>query len=152
VEAVIYCEAPVAAKTHRAVAAVMDWALVLAAYAVFMLGFILWGGHVSLGRPGLIGFGGMFLVIAFAYGAIWAIAGCETAGMRWAQLRLITFDGFPPERNQRIHRFIAACMTYGTVAGLLWPLGDEESLGWPDHISRTFLTPLDTGSHVIRQR
>jgi len=72
--------------------------------------------------------------------------------MRWTHLRLITFDGFPPERRQRLMRFASACLSRFTILGLAWALADEESLGWPDHISRTFPTPYDTESQILLRR
>ena len=51
-------------------------------------------------------FGAMFLMIGFTYGLLFAWAGTETPGMRWTQLRLTTFDGFPPDRRQRLVRFV----------------------------------------------
>ena len=57
------------------------------------------GGQFELTRTNLTIFGAMFLMIGFTYGLLFAWAGTETPGMRWAQLRLTTFDGFPPDRQ-----------------------------------------------------
>ena len=95
-------------------------------------------------------FGAMFLMIGFTYGLLFAWAGAETPGMRWTQLRLTTFDGFPPDRRQRLVRFGASCLSRCTLLGLLWSLADEESLAWHDHISRTFPTPRDSRTLVFR--
>jgi uncharacterized RDD family membrane protein YckC len=95
--------------------------------------------------------GGLPLV-GFAYGAMWAVVGAETFGMRWAQLRLLNFDGFPPEPKQRALRFAASCLSYLTCGlGHLWALADEECLTWPDHISRTFPTPRGLEDRVFRR-
>jgi uncharacterized RDD family membrane protein YckC len=144
VEAVIYCEAPVATTLHRAVASALDWSLVLLGYGLFLLGFGLLGGQFELTKSNLTVFGAMFPVIGFTYGLLFAWAGAETPGMRWTQLRLTTFDGFPPDRRQGLVRFGASCMSRCTLLGLLWSLADEESLAWHDHISRTFPTPRDS--------
>ena len=152
VEAVIYCEAPVATPTHRAVAAAIDWSLVLIAYGLFLLTFHLCGGEFLLNRSNLMVFGAAFLLVSFAYGCYWTVAETETAGMRWTHLRLITFDGFPPERSQRLLRLTGACLSRCTGLGLLWSLADEESLAWQDHISRTFPTPQEAESRIFRRR
>jgi uncharacterized RDD family membrane protein YckC len=152
VEAVIYCEAPVATRLHRAVAASLDWSMVLIAWGLFLLVFKLAGGSFVLSRPNLFVFAASLGLMAFTYGLVWAIAGSETAGMHWARLRLITFDGFPPEPRQRLLRFGGSCLSLCTVLGLLWSLGDEESLTWQDHISRTFPTPLESESQVFNRR
>jgi uncharacterized RDD family membrane protein YckC len=140
VEARIYCEALVAAPLHRAVAAAMDWAMVLIAYGFFLLAFRLLGGRVFLTQANLVVFGIALLLIGFTYSLLPAIACTETLGMRWARLRLTTFDGFPLEPRQRILRMLGSCLSVCSAVGLLWSLVDEESLAWQDHISGTFPT------------
>jgi uncharacterized RDD family membrane protein YckC len=152
VEAVIYCEAPVATPLHRAVAAAIDWSIVSIAYGLFLAMFHFCGGTFDWNKGSLLIFGAAFLLLGFTYGGFFALAGTETAGMRWAQLRLITFDGFPPEPRHRIIRFVGACLSRCAVLGLLWSLADEESLTWQDHISRTFPTPYELDSRVFRRR
>jgi len=150
VEAVIYCEAPVATTLHRAVACALDWSMVIIAYAVFLGVFSGLGGQFELTRANLSMFGGMFLLTGFTYGFLFAWAGSETPGMLWAQLKLTTFDGFPPDRRQRMVRFIASSLSRTTLLGLLWSLADEESLAWHDHISRTFPTLRDSRTLMFR--
>jgi uncharacterized RDD family membrane protein YckC len=152
VEAVIYCEAPVATTLHRAVAAALDWSMVLIGYGLFLTAFHLMGGEFALTKSNVVVFGAMFLLIGFTYGLLFSLAGAETPGMRWTQLRLTTFDGFPPEPRQRLVRFAAASLTRCTLLGLLWSLADEESLAWQDHISRTFPTPREVDTLVFRRR
>jgi uncharacterized RDD family membrane protein YckC len=152
VEAVVICEAPVAVPLHRAIAAAFDWSMVFLGYGLFVLGFQLAGGHFIPGKANLMLYGGALLVIAFIYGLLWTLAGTETAGMRWAGLRLITFEGFPPEPQQRVLRFLGSCLSFCTVVGMLWSLADEESLTWQDHISGTFPTPVASESQVFCRR
>jgi len=152
VEAVIYCEDPVASRLHRAVAAGLDWSMVLLAYGLFLAIFKLGGGEFAFDKANLLLVGGVLPLIGCIYGLIWAIAGQETAGMRWVNLRLTTFDGFPPERSQRMMRFAGSCLSLCTVVGLLWSFADEESLAWPDHISETFLTPRRVDSQIFHRR
>lgn len=152
VEAVIFCEAPVATPFHRAVAAALDWAMVLAGYGLFLLAFFLAGGEFVPTRHNVLMFGATLLLMAFTYGLFWTIAGTESAGMRWTRLRLTTFDGFPPEPRQRALRFAGSCLSVCTVLGLLWSLADEESLTWQDHISRTFPTPLASDSQIFHRQ
>src|SRR5262245_58025398 len=151
VEAVIYCDAPVAHVLHRAVAAAIDWSLVMLGVGLFLLIFRMLGGPIVLSKPNLPIFGGAIALIAFMYGLTWALAGAETLGMRAARLRLITFDGFAPEPRHRALRFLGSCLGYTTMLGLLWSLADEESLGWQDHISRTFPTYKEFDQQTFRQ-
>jgi uncharacterized RDD family membrane protein YckC len=114
--------------------------MVLIAYGFFLLVFCLLGGQVVLNKTNLLAFGGALLLIGFAYSLLPAIACTETPGMRWARLRLTTFDGFPLEPRQRVMRMLGSCLSVCTAVGLLWSLVDEESLAWQDHISGTFPT------------
>lgn len=152
VEAVIFCEFPVATTLHRAVAAALDWSMVLIGYGLFLGGIHQLGCSLTLSKSTLPIFGGMFFVLAFIYGLCFAIAGADTPGMVWTRLRLTTFDGLPPELRQRLGRFAAAGLSRCTLLGLLWSLADEESLTWHDHMSRTFPTPRDAESVVFRRR
>ncbi len=143
VEATIFCEDPVATTWHRAIAAALDWSMVLIGYGLFLLVFHLMGGTFALhNNINLMVFGGMLALIGLAYGALWTVAGRDSAGMRWAQLQITTFDGHSPEPRQRILRFAGSCLSLCTVVGLLWSLADEESLAWQDHMSCTFPTPI----------
>ena len=95
VEAVIFCDDPVASSLHRAVAAGLDWSMVLLAYGLFLLVFRLAGGEFVFDKASLLMIGAVLPVLGCLYGLTWAIAGKETPGMRWANLRFTTFDGFP---------------------------------------------------------
>jgi hypothetical protein len=70
-----------------------------------------------LTKPNLLIFGGALLLVGFTYGLFFAIAGTETAGMRWTCLQVITFDGFPPDGGQRLLRFAGACLSLSHAAG-----------------------------------
>ncbi len=153
VEAAICCEFPVATLAHRAVAAALDWSMMLIGYALFLGAFYLAGGDFVLTRPNVIAFGTAYVFIAMFYGMTWAFAGTETPGMRWAHLRLSNFDGFPPERHQRFLRCVTGWLSvFAAGIGVLWALADEENLAWHDHISRTFPTLRDTGSSPVVRR
>jgi uncharacterized RDD family membrane protein YckC len=152
VDAVIYCEAPVASTLHRAVASAIDWSMVLLGYAAILTVFHFVGGAFVLTKTNLTVFGGVFLLVGFTYGIIFSLAGAETLGNHCAQLRLTTFDGFAPELKHRLLRFGSACFIRCTLLGLLWSLADEESLSWIDHISHTFPTPREAETLVFRRR
>jgi uncharacterized RDD family membrane protein YckC len=152
VEAVICCEASPPIAQHRALAAAIDWAMVLLGYGLFLAVFWFCGGAFVLTRSNLLIFAGALLLVGFTYGLFFALAGTETAGMRWTCLRVLTFDGFRPDGMQRMVRFLGACLSLSTVVGHLWCLADEEGLTWTDHISRTFPTPRGWDSQVFRRR
>jgi uncharacterized RDD family membrane protein YckC len=152
VEAVIVCEAPVATPLHRAVAAAIDWSVVLIAYGLFLGVYFLCGGEFVANKLNYMVFGASLLLIGMAYGLTYTIAGSETFGMKCAQLKLVTFDGFKPDGKQRVLRFAGSCLSLSIGLGLLWSIWDEESLGWQDHISRTFPTPREVESLTFHRR
>ncbi len=149
VDAVIFCDEPVAPKAHRAVAGALDWSVVALGYAAFLAVIRIGCGPIQLTKTNAAVFMGMLFVVGMAYGLICTIAGSETPGMRWTQLHITTFEGFAPDRKHRWMRLAGSCLSFCTLAGLLWIFADEEGLTWQDHISRTFPTPRRWGSRVI---
>ena len=141
VEAVIYCDAPVATTLHRAVACGLDLSMILIAMGLFVLTFHICGGELVLTKKTIPYFAGAFACVSLFYGILWVLAGSDTAGARWTGLRLINFDGAPLDRRERFFRFAAACLSFGAAGlGVAWSLADEESLTWHDHMSKTFPT------------
>jgi len=142
VEAVIYCDSPVATPTHRAVAFAIDFALVVMAISVFVVTFSLCGGQFEKMNLGVeLGFAGAFACVALFYGILAALTGAESPGARAVGLRFINFDGSPIDRRERTLRFGCACLSFLAAGlGVLWALADEESLTWHDHMSKTFPT------------
>ncbi len=151
VEAQIYCDAPVATRLHRAVAAGLDASMVVIAYGLFLLVYFLCGGGFALERTCILMLGGALPLLGMVYGLMWCWAGRESAGLQWTRLRLLTFEGFPPDRKQRLWRFAGSCLSLFTLLGLAWSMLDEESLGWQDHISRTFPTPIALDEQILRR-
>lgn len=136
-----YSKAPVAIPLHRVMAAMLDFSLVL--ISVGMVAILL---YVMLGRDFVEGstlsfFALMGAFFALGYKLMWALAGVESPGLRWTQLRLLTWDGSEPSREDRLRRLAWGCVSVLPAGlGLLWALVDEETLSWHDHSSKTFLT------------
>jgi uncharacterized RDD family membrane protein YckC len=137
----IYCDAPVAVPVHRAMATAIDCSMVLLAVALFLS--ILWLADVrpvfdSITLP----FYALAIGVTFGfYQLMWALAGMDSVGLRWAGLRLVTFEGDLPDRERRLWRLIALTISAVPLGmGLLWALVDEERLAWHDHMSKTFPT------------
>ena len=152
VEAVIYCDAPVATLTHRVLAAALDGAMILIGFALFLSAFFYLGGEVAWNAWSLVGFTVAFASIALFYGLLWLLAGADTPGKQWTRLRLINFDGYSPEPAQRALRFLGVCLSFSAASlGLLWAMVDEETLAWHDHISKTFLTFREIDTNFYRR-
>jgi uncharacterized RDD family membrane protein YckC len=150
---VIFCDAPVASQPHRVISAALDWSIVVIAYGIFLAVYRLMGGEFVLNKGNVALLGAVLPLFGLLYGLMWAWAGKEPVGMQWAKLHLLTFDGFPPDRKQRLMRLAGSTLSLVTGGlGLLWALVDEESLGWQDHISRTFPTPAALDEQVLRRR
>jgi uncharacterized RDD family membrane protein YckC len=153
VEAVIDCDAPVAAPMHRACAAAFDGSMILIAWGLFLTVFHLIGGSFPATKPMILIMGAAALLIAMFYGFVWVCAGGRSPGMRAFSLTLINFDGYPPDGASRWLRYLGACLGYCAGGlGLLWALLDEESLAWHDHISKTFPTFHGPETSFVRRR
>jgi uncharacterized RDD family membrane protein YckC len=143
-DGVIYCDAPVAVPAHRAMAAAVDASIVLMALAVFGIIFRLAGGAFVLDAKTAPIFLAAAAGVVVFYRVLWCLADGDSAGQRWAHLRLVNFDGQRPTRTQRFYRLASGLLSFLAAGiGLLWSLVDEETLTWHDHISKTFPTPVN---------
>ncbi|MEZ5351070.1 MAG: RDD family protein [Bryobacteraceae bacterium] len=136
---------PVAVPLHRVLAGLLDASMVIAAVMLMTITVHMLIGLSFLGGFWLPALAGSTLLATVGYKLLWIWAETESPGLRWVQLRLVNFDGNPPDRQQRLERFgwsgvslLAGCL------GLVWALVDEESLTWHDHSSKTFLTCFST--------
>ena len=141
-------DVPVAIPTHRMLAAAVDLSIVVLSLGLFLgvyagLTVLLSGtSDIVIDRTTMPLLGGITLVFSLFYRFLWCLANGDTPGMRFAGLRLVDFDGRPPDREQRCVRQIAAILSLAAAGlGLVWALVDEENLTWHDHISKTFPTP-----------
>ncbi len=143
-DSVIYCDAPVAIPVHRVMAAALDGSVIVIALAIFGLVFRFMGGAFVLNHQTLPMFAGAVGGVVVFYRLLWCLANGDTAGQRWARLRLVDFDGRAPDRAQRFYRTVSGFLSLAAAGvGLLWALVDEETLTWHDHISKTFPTPAE---------
>jgi hypothetical protein len=153
VDAQVFCDSPVATPTHRFVAAAIDAAFIMLGFGATVLVFMLLGGSFGAGKMFWMGLGGTLGLVSAFYGLVWAIAGTETAGMRFTDLQLITFDGFPLDGRNRALRVASSWLSFCSGGlGVIWAVADEESLTWHDHISKTFPTIRETPRSFVKQR
>ena len=129
-----------APATLRLMALVVDGALIA--------GSLLAAAMVAATRasvlPGLrateIGLALGFVAAAILYQMLFFTLGRATPGMKYAQIRLMTFDGMTPVRAERYKRMAALMVSVLPVGlGLAWALFDEDHLSWHDRLSRTYL-------------
>jgi uncharacterized RDD family membrane protein YckC len=139
----IGCGVRAAVPMHRLLATAYDLSMVVIAVALFLLVFYLAGGPLTLNAHTAPLCAGLATVFYLMYELLWCMAETDSAGMRWAHLKLVDFDGRPPVRDQRLFRIAAGGLSLLAAGlGMLWALVDEESLTWHDHISKTFPTPF----------
>jgi len=139
VEAVIFCDAPVALPVHRLMAVAIDAAMIAIAVGLFLMVFFLSGGHIAFTKQAFFLAFGIVTAVTFTYRLLWCLGNGDTPGMHFAGLRLVNFDGKMPDRDQRLLRLGASVLSTAAAGlGLVWALVDEEHLTWHDHISKTF--------------
>jgi len=140
------CNAPVALPMHRFIAGFLDYSMISIAFALLLLPLLVSPAGMLLTMETLPVIAAAALVTGFGYKLLWALAGTESPGMRWAALRVLHFDGIKPSRRQRLLRVLSGALSLASAGlGLLWVLADEETLSWHDHISKTFVTPHTRG-------
>jgi len=153
VDAQVFCDQPVATPMHRLVASAIDGVIIFFGFVVLVTLFEVLGGSFGAGKSLWIGLGAVLALVSMFYGLIWAIAGRETAGMRFTDLQLITFDGFQVDPRSRALRFASTWLSFCSGGlGLLWAVADEENLTWHDHISKTFPTIREVPGTFVKQR
>jgi uncharacterized RDD family membrane protein YckC len=154
VEAVIYCDYPVATRMHRFLAGLIDLGIVAACMALFMTVLVMgcegmpW---LTLDLTSMAAIGVATGLLGFLYEAYWVISGVPSPGMEWAGLRLVHFDGHEPRTSDNGLRIIGGVLSvFAAFIGIAWAFVDEECLTWQDHISRTFPTPV-RAQYGVRQ-
>lgn len=129
----------VAPVGDRVMAGVVDLALTLAAFLLFVLVFAACSTHAPSGRVALVGAGITLLVMGVLYQLIFFSLSAATPGMRYAHIALCTFDDENPSRRTmrvRIAALLLSALPLGL--GFLWAVFDEDALGWHDRITQTY--------------
>jgi len=130
-----------ASIVRRALAALVDGAVLAASLAVFAAIFLRLNAVPELLRP-LPMLAGAFAVIAVllwaAYEFLFVVYTGSTPGLRAARLRLAGFDGSRLNRRLRRWRVLASFLSaFAGGLGYLWCVLDQDGLCWHDRITRT---------------
>jgi uncharacterized RDD family membrane protein YckC len=129
----------VASLEDRLMAGIVDTALVLAAFFVFVLVFVACTAHPPTGKAAIAGAGIALGVLFVLYQWLFFTYSDATPGMRYAKLALCTFDDDNPTRRMmrnRVGALLLSALPMGL--GFLWSFFDEDHLGWHDRITRTY--------------
>jgi len=142
-DAMIDCDAPVAPAPQRIAAAMVDGALIGCGVLLFLTMFYMAGGSLGFDKMSALIVLGSSLSVSGVYRMLWCLGCGDSPGTRSAGMRVVNFDGRPPNRSQRGLRMAAGALSVLSAGlGLIWVLVDEEKLAWHDHISKTFPTPV----------
>jgi uncharacterized RDD family membrane protein YckC len=129
----------VASMEDRLMAWIVDMALVLASFFVFVLVFVACTAHPPTGKPAIAGAGIALGSLFVIYQWLFFTYSDATPGMRYAKIALCTFDDENPTRKMmrnRVGALLLSALPMGL--GFLWSFFDEDHLGWHDRITRTY--------------
>jgi uncharacterized RDD family membrane protein YckC len=124
----------------RLLAGVVNFALILAATLGASLAAAAYADQLPTLR--MVGSGSMmaFSCITALYCVLFCLLANGTPGMKYAHLRLVTFDGHTPGMVRRAARLAAMVLSALPLGlGLIWYVFDEDRLCWHDRLTRTYL-------------
>jgi len=128
-----------ASLQDRLMAGIFDLALVVAAFALFVLVFAACTAHPPTGKPALVAaglvLGGFFVLyqyLFFKYAE-------GTPGMRYAKIALCTFEDENPTRKAMCRRVFFMLLSAAPLGlGFVWAWFDPDRLAWHDRLSRIY--------------
>jgi len=137
----------VASIEDRMMAGIVDLALVLIAFLLFVLIFVACTAHPPTGKTALMYAGVALVSFSALYQWIFFTYADGTPGMRYAKIALCSFDDENPSRRTMQWRVAALFLSAMPVGlGFLWALFDDDSLGWHDRITRTYQRSYRSGT------
>ncbi len=129
----------IAPMEDRLMAAIVDFALVMVAFLLFVLVFVACTAHPPMGKVAMAAAGAVLVGFFVLYQWLFFTYAEGTPGMRYAKIALCTFDDENPTRRSmqwRIGGLLFSALPLGL--GFLWTLFDEDRLGWHDRITHTY--------------
>src|SRR5215472_13983310 len=137
---------------QRALATFVDGVIVLAAGGVFAAIFIEMSGASLRGRTASLGAAVVVGIFWLLFQYIFLVYGRGTPGMLSAGLAVCNFAGERPSLFARRSRGLATMMSALSLGvGFVWALVDEDTLGWHDRISGTYMRRSTQHSAVSTQ-
>jgi uncharacterized RDD family membrane protein YckC len=124
---------------HRLMAGIFDLALVVAAFAIFVLVFVACTAHPPTGKAALLGAGLVLVGFWLLYEYLFFKFADGTPGMRYAKIALCTFEDENPTRKAMCRRVLFLLLSAAPLGlGFAWALFDPDRLGWHDRLSRIY--------------
>ena len=123
----------------RLMAGIFDLALVIAAFAIFILVFVACTAHPPTGKAALFGAGFVLAGFFLLYQYLFFKFAEGTPGMRYAKIALCTFEDENPTRKAMCRRILFLLLSAAPLGlGFAWAWFDPERLGWHDRLSRIY--------------
>jgi uncharacterized RDD family membrane protein YckC len=123
----------------RIMAGLFDLALIVAAFAIFVLVFVACTAHPPMGRPALIGAGLVLAAFGLLYHYLFFKFSEGTPGMRYAKIALCTFEDENPTRQEMCRRVMFLVLSAAPLGlGFAWACFDPDRLSWHDRMSRIY--------------
>jgi uncharacterized RDD family membrane protein YckC len=135
---------PSASIARRGLAALVDGVVLATALAAFAAIFLRLNPSLNPVRGPFPILAAALAVVAVllwkAYEFLFVVYTGSTPGLRAARLRLVEFDGSPPNRRLRRWRVLASLLSaFSAGLGYLWCVLDQDGLCWHDRITRTHI-------------
>jgi uncharacterized RDD family membrane protein YckC len=128
-----------ASLEHRLMAGIFDLALVVAAFAIFVLVFVACTAHPPTGKAALLAAGLVLAGFCLLYQYLFFKFAEGTPGMRYAKIALCTFEDENPSRKAMCRRVLFLLLSAAPLGlGFAWALFDPDRLGWHDRLSRIY--------------
>jgi len=128
-----------ASLEDRVMAGIFDLALVVAAFAIFILVFVACTTHPPTGKPALLAAGAVLVGFCLLYQYLFFRFAEGTPGMRYAKIALCTFEDENPSRKATCRRVLFLVLSAAPLGlGFLWACFDPDRLGWHDRMSRIY--------------
>ncbi len=123
----------------RVMAGIFDLALVVAAFAIFVLVFVACTAHPPTGKPALYGAGLVLVGFCLLYQYLFFKFATGTPGMRYAKIALCTFEDENPTRKAMCRRVLFLMLSAAPLGlGFAWAWFDPDRMGWHDRLSRIY--------------
>jgi uncharacterized RDD family membrane protein YckC len=123
----------------RIMAGIFDLALIVSAFAIFVLVFVSCTAHPPTGKPALVAAGIVLAGFALLYQYLFFKYSVGTPGMRYAKIALCTFDDENPTRKAMCMRVLYVLLSVAPLGlGFAWAWFDPDRLTWHDRLSRIY--------------
>jgi uncharacterized RDD family membrane protein YckC len=134
----------VAPLGQRFLAGMVDAAILVAGSGLFALIFWIVGGRVTMNPLNLLVFGSIATLFVLAYFGMFTALSSSTPGLLWMNLELRSVAGGHPSLAESFWRAFGYLVSGASLMlGFAWALADSDHLTWHDHMSGTYVTPIE---------